>query len=72
MATTATTGIRKAFRRAVTLGVTLVVFGGAGAAGLAGYAMIAERAERTTDTTAPVTTVTGCAPSCCAKMRADG
>lgn len=57
MATTAATGIRRAFRRAVTLGVTLVVFGGAGAAGLTGYAMIADRADQTTDTTAPVTTV---------------
>lgn len=57
MAPTSTSRLRETWRRAVTLGLTLGVFGGAGAAGLAGYAMIADRAGLATGTVAPVTPV---------------
>jgi RND family efflux transporter MFP subunit len=48
---------RKTLRRAITLTVTLVVFGGAGVAGLSGYAMIAAQNVEANGPTAPVTSV---------------
>jgi RND family efflux transporter MFP subunit len=57
MAAKAPQGIRKTLRRALTLAVTLAVFGGAGAAGLAGYAMIAGQPNEAAGQTAPVTPV---------------
>jgi RND family efflux transporter MFP subunit len=58
MTDTARSVLRRALRRAVTLTVTLGVFGVAGAAGLAGYAMIATKADVASGPTAPMTTVT--------------
>nr|MCU0901901.1 efflux RND transporter periplasmic adaptor subunit [Cypionkella sp.] len=57
MTVPATPGVRKMWRQAVTLAVTLVVVGGAGAVGLTGYAMIADTGDLATGSTAPVTPV---------------
>lgn len=57
MATRRRHAIRKTLRRAVTLAMTLAVFGGAGAAGLAGYAMIAGQPDGTAGQSAPATSV---------------
>ncbi len=57
MAPNATSGVQKTLGRAVTVTVTLAVFGAAGAAGLAGYAMIASGTERPAGQTAPLTSV---------------
>jgi membrane fusion protein, multidrug efflux system len=53
----ATSRMRRRWRRAVTMIVTLVIFGGAGAAVFAGYALISAQGEAGSAMTAPPTTV---------------
>lgn len=52
-----TSGLGRAFRRGVTLGVTLLVLGGAGGGVLAGLTLIASKADAIPNTTAPRTSV---------------
>ncbi|WP_019955839.1 efflux RND transporter periplasmic adaptor subunit [Yoonia vestfoldensis] len=53
----ATTGLRRRLRRVLTLGMTLVVFGGAGATVYAGFALISAQGDAGAVSLAPATTV---------------
>lgn len=51
------TGFRRPLRRAVTVAITLMVFGGAAASVVAGFSVISNETDATTGTTAPRTSV---------------